>query len=170
MHRPNWQTPAAMLRAARASAFANPDLGDFGSLTARLRARHGSSFRVQVLSLRFARPAPDEAELLGIKASAHALIRDVALWGSGAIEVRARSVLPLCTLSGRLRRLKGLKDRPLGAAIFAHPGLRRVRVEIAKLPAANPLVAPLQRPAWARRSLFVIAHKRLLVTEVFVGA
>jgi chorismate lyase len=172
MHRrelPLWRTLAAMPSAQRTAALLNPDLADFGSLTARLRGRFGSSFRVQVLAQGFAKPRHDEAELLNIPGHQWAWLREVALYGAGTVQVRARSVLPLPTLSGRTARLKGLRERPLGGALFADPNLQRVRVEIAKLRPGDGVIA-LDQPAWARRSLFSLRDKRLLVMEVFVGA
>lgn len=166
---PHWRTLAAMSLQQRRAALLNPDLADFGSLTARLRARFGLSFRVQVLRQGFAKPRNDEAEMLGLPDPQWAWLREVALHGAGRVQVRARSVLPLATLTGRTARLKGLRDRPLGGALFADPQLERVRVEIAQLLPQHDLVA-ITAPAWARRSLFALRDKRLVVTEVFVGA
>jgi chorismate-pyruvate lyase len=150
-----WRTFAALNAKARRQANAHCDLTDPGSLTARLVARHGASFYVEVLRERYARPSADEGELLGLAPGACAWIREVALWGDGVIQVQARSVLPLSTLTGRLRRLKGLNNRPLGGAIFADPRLKRVRMEFA--------IGAI----CARRSLFVIGPHRLLVQEAF---
>jgi len=168
MRKPNWRSPAALSARDRNASLRNPDLSDFGSLTARLKARFGGSFRVEVLRQDYASPTVDERELLGLRAHEVAWIREVALWGGGEVVVRARSVLPLATLRGRTRRLKGLQNRPLGAAIFANPTLLRQRVEIASL-ALDDSTTQSKR-VWARRSLFSLGGKRLLVIEAFLDA
>jgi chorismate--pyruvate lyase len=89
--------------------------------------------------------------------------------------VFARTVIPRDTLVGSNRRLTRLKTRPLGAVLFADPGMERGPVEIARLtpcdrlfPAATRRLASAPEAIWGRRSLFTLAGKPLLVSEIFL--
>lgn len=151
--------------AHRAPRHWRPWLQDSGSLTRRLtRAAHGE-FAVRVLSQRWHAPTPDEARALGMPPRQLALIREVELLGrQGTPWVYARSVLPASTLTGRERRLRLLGNRSLGSLMFSDPSLSR-----------SPLMAScLQDEAgcryWARRSVFRLHDKPLLVCEVFLPA
>src|SRR5690554_2832230 len=72
-----------------------PWLLDQGSLTAKLVARSGGDFRVQVLRQTVARPLLSEQRLLGMAAGRQALVREVLLLGHGEPWVFARSLVPL---------------------------------------------------------------------------
>jgi len=145
-------------------------LADEGSLTQRLTAASHGHFSVKVLSQRRGRPRPDEAMALGMTSTRRALIREVVLLGNHQPWVYARSILPLTTLSGRLRVLGKLDDRPLGALLFADPTMTRGPVEVATLPgtAIPPPLAPADARLWGRRSVFWLDAKPLLVCEIFL--
>jgi len=89
--------------------------------------------------------------------------------------VFARTVIPASSLRGRLRRLSMLGTRPLGALLFADPGMRRDAPEIARIhPGHDIFLQAVQhsraRPAaiWGRRSVFYLDNKPLLVSEIFL--
>jgi chorismate--pyruvate lyase len=89
--------------------------------------------------------------------------------------VFARTVIPVRTLRGRQRRLARLGTRPLGAALFADPHLKRGEVEIARLAPGDGIYehAAVQGAAdgvWGRRSVFTLKGKPLLVSEFFLPA
>lgn len=128
-----------------------------GSLTQRFIAASGGCFRVQVLAQRWQRAAPAEARLLGVDPAAYALIREVILFGGEQPWVYARSVLPVSTLTGDLRRLRKLQNSSLGALLFTYPQLRRQPFEIA---CSNQL--------WGRRSRFELGARALIVSEFFL--
>ncbi len=89
--------------------------------------------------------------------------------------VYARSIIPLRTLRGSHRRLKFLRDKPLGAYLFAHPNLRREQQQLACIQRTEPLFDLAISESsercdhiWGRRSLFRLDGKALLVSEFFL--
>jgi len=100
-----------------------------------------------------------------------ALIREVVLRGHRQPWVFARSVLPLTSLTGRLRRLRKQGNQPLGKFLFKHPQLERSPVVIARFGKGNrylPEVLQGEQPLWGRRSVFRLDNRPLLVSEVFL--
>lgn len=168
---PNWQSHARI-----APGVVPPGLRDWlldeQSLTERLIRASGGDFRVQRLSQGWQRPLLSERRALGIAQGHWALVREVALLCHEHAWVYARSVIPAATLSGKLRRLRQLQNRSLGAMLFQQPGLTREAFELALLPTQSPYIHPNLRqdePAWARRSRFVLNRHPLLVSEVFLS-
>ena len=138
---------------------------DNGSLTERLIARAQGDFRVEVVAQGWSRPNLLEARALQVDPRLRVLVREVRLIGRGEAWVHARSLIPATTLTGRHRKLAHLGDRPLGQVLFNDPTMRRDAIETASI----PLYTPGQR-AWARRSVFRLDGKPLLVSEVFLPA
>ncbi len=166
-----WKTRPA---AAGAPARLHPWLFDPGSLTARIVARC-ASFRVQVLGEFRALPFPDERALIGLPPGRHAWTREVLLIADGVPVVFAHSVLAPRDLHGAWHMARAIGSRPLGAALFADPGIRRDALTAARLRPSHPLyrhaTATLQAKPnmlWARRSLFHRLERPLLVSEVFL--
>lgn len=124
-------------------------------------------FCVRILHQRIAVPRPSERRALGLPPRRLALIREVILYGADQPWVYARSVLPLSSLTGRLRCWRKLDERPLGARLFDQPHLGRGRIEIALCPALA-VHAGVSPPLWGRRSVFFVHHKPLLVSEIFL--
>lgn len=148
---------------------------DRASLTLRLQQLCPGRFRVQVLSQVREIPGPGEAQVLGIKPREMAMVRQVLLLCGGTPWIYARSVIPVTSLRGKLQRLAGLGARPLGGVLFADPGMSRGIVELAEIMPGQAVYAAatghlLQAPAavWGRRSVFRIAGKPLLVSEIFL--
>jgi len=146
---------------------------DRGSLTQRLTDLSNGNFNVQVVQQCWQRPRLSEAKKLGIKPSRLALVREVLLKGNEQPWVFARSLFPLSTVSGRLRHLRQLDNRPLGRLLFRHPGMRRTPFEFAllesqRIEAIAQIIPP--RFLWRRRSLFYIYNQPILVTEIFLPA
>ena len=117
----------------------------------------------------------NEAQILGMSMNGHALVRQVQLLCKDVPWVYARTVIPRGTLTGRQRRLAHLKSRSLGAMLFADPSMRRGELQLARLTARDKLHAIVvqhldQSPAemWGRRSVFTLANKPLLVSEIFL--
>ncbi len=136
---------------------------DRGSLTARLVALSAGDFRVEVVAQGWQRPHLEEAQALQIDPRLLVLVREVRLLGCGQAWVHARSLIPATTLTGRHRKLAHLGNRPLGELLFSDPGMQRGAIETARV----PLDASGTR-AWARRSVFLLDHKPLLVSEIFL--
>lgn len=149
---------------------------DRGSLTARIQSRC-DAFRVELISQRPGRIDRDETFLLPSQRRGIALVREVYLYCRRTPVVFAHSVIVRRALRGPWRRLAGLGTRPLGAALFADPRVRRHPLHQRKLNAHHELYrracAELdQKPPylWARRSLFALHKSPILVTEVFLPA
>ena len=150
-----------------------PDLLDTGSLTRRLLEKAEGDFRVEPLVQRWMRPDFSERRRLGLKDRDYAFVRAVSLRCKGETWVLARSVIPSSTLKGKNRFLLSLGNKPLGAALFKDPSLERTLFEIAPmaartLPALGLGQVSTKQAAWARRSVFCLHGKPLLVTEVFL--
>lgn len=140
-----------------------------------MRAACSSVFSVRVLAQFNGRPGALESRLLGIRPGRNALIREVQLLCGETPWVYARSVIPRSTLTGPQRRLAHMGTRPLGAALFADPSMRRERPRILRLQAGQALHAhagrhmpPTEQPIWGRSSRFLLAGKPLLVCEFFL--
>lgn len=149
-------------------------LFDPGSLTSRLIDHCAGRFYVRVLSQGWQRPRRDEAQRLGMRIGHMALVREVLLYCDDTPLVFARSVIPRTTLTGRQKFLATLGNRPLGAALFSDPAMRRDELEVSCLraPAAvYPALAELDTGhmcVWGRRSVFYMGGKPLLVAEMFL--
>lgn len=149
-------------------------LSDTGSLTQRLIDASGGEFNVQIIKQGFELPRLSEMRALALSPRRLALIREVILYGRGQPWVYARSIIPLSTLTGRLRKLRQLDNSPLGALLFNDVSMSREPVEVAcissnnaRLPTALSEIAP---PLWGRRSVFRLDKKPLLVNEIFLPA
>jgi chorismate--pyruvate lyase len=148
---------------------------DPASLTLRLQQLCGERFHVRVVSQGWGRPRRDEAQALGMEARMCAIIRQVQLMCADQPWIYARTVIPATSLRGRLQRLAHLGTRPLGAMLFADPGMRRGVVELARIRPGQELhadatqaAARLAKTIWGRRSVFRIVDKPLLVSEIFL--
>ncbi len=139
-------------------------LKDKGSLTRSLVSASQGQFRVELLRQRYARPTRSEARALGSPPRCLALIREVQLMGLGQPWVYARSVIPVSTLSGAQRQLGGIGNRSLGSVLFSDPSMQREPLQIGQLCLTDGT------RLWARRSVFRLAGKPLLVCEVFLPA
>jgi chorismate--pyruvate lyase len=149
---------------------------DRGSLTRRIQLRCGN-FRLDVLSQRMAAARYDERAVIGVRADADCMVREISLNCGQQPLVFAHSAVAPHALKGAWRMLSGLGARPLGAALFADPRIRRFPLRFRQLNRSHALYRRAQSlvdeaPAslWARRSLFVLSGSPLLVTEVFLPA
>ena len=148
---------------------------DRGSLTQRIIRACAGKFRVQLLAQSWQRPLREESVMLGIDPHQWVLTRHVLLLCDETPWVYARTVIPRKTLSGRHRRLANLGNRPLGAVLFADRHMSRGEVEVAQLHTGQSLYRQIEQASpctdkmvWARRSLFQLSSKPLLVYECFL--
>ena len=152
-----------------------------GSLTKHLLRLSANDFRVEVLAQKNRKSLPSEQRLLSLNSHRLAFIREVILHGQQTPWVFARTVIPFSTLTGRLRSLKKLDSKPLGARLFSEPGMRRGPMQIARIsPQFHILPNSLTQRGlidsssetstviWGRRSVFFIDNKPLLVNEIFL--
>lgn len=148
-------------------------LTDRRSLTSRIRARC-AAFSVKVVFQGRRRITRDERFLLP-RGGGRALVREVYLLCRRTPVVFAHSVFDPRALRGTWRRLARLGSRPLGAALFSDPRVKRYPLRQKNLNCHHELYrralsALRTRPAhlWARRSLFTLRKSPILVTEVFL--
>jgi len=144
------------------------------SLTQRLKQDCCGGFRVRLLSQNWQRPMRNECIALGMRHHEFGLVRQVHLLCHQRPWVFARTVIPIDTATGAERRLTRLGTRPLGALLFADRTVRRDELEIASIGPGDALYAVATgahdgAAVWGRRSVFRIADKPLLVSEIFLA-
>ncbi len=176
---PKWQP--ASFKHRQLSSELKQWLFDPDSLTKKLIDYSNNQLRVEVIDQRIKRARFSEYKALKLKHHQYAVVREVILYGAETPLVYARTIMPLSTLKGPLRRLYYLGNRPLGGALFADPTMRRGELEVAMI-GSNSLPAKAVRPpgkiksvnkaalqqCWGRRSLFFLRNKPLLVCEIFL--
>lgn len=147
---------------------------DRGSLTLRLQKSY-PIFVVKPVHVGYAKPILDEALRLGLPGYKTALIREVLLIGNHQSVVFAHSVLPRASLRGAWNGLGRLGNKPLGAALFANPQVKRAPLRFKKLSPHHVLyqhaaqhLATKPVYLWARRSVFSLNCATILVTEIFL--
>lgn len=120
-------------------------------------------------------PAPNEAGLIGIRSKQMVLVRDVYLYCGDTPLVFAHSVVQLRDLKGAWHSLDKLGTKPLAAALFSDPRVKRFPLAFAAIDRRHPLyqracaaLGAAPRRLWARRSLFKLHGRPILVTEVFL--
>lgn len=116
-----------------------------------------------------------ESRALGRPQQEIGLVRQVHLLCGDTPWVFARTVIPLPSLKGGLRRLTQLGNHSLGAVLFADPRLQRSPMEVARIEPRQRLyrrsrgtAIPDGNPVWGRRSVFHLQGNPLLVSEFFL--
>ncbi len=147
-------------------------LTDRGSLTSRIQARC-RAFSVKLVFQGRRRVNRDERFLVTRRRCA--LVREVFLMCRRTPVVFAHSIVDPRELRGAWQHLTRLGTRPLGAALFADPRVKRYPLRQRKLNPRHELyrracAGVRQAPPylWARRSLFTLHGSPILVTEVFL--
>jgi chorismate--pyruvate lyase len=133
--------------------------------------------RVQLVQQRLRVPNEDEFRALGRPAHKRAWVREVLLHAGGRPLVMGHSIVARADLFGPWRSVRVLGTRPLASALFADPRVRRQPFEYARLDPRHALWKrarallggrALPPTLWARRSLFRLRGRPLMVTEVFL--
>ena len=170
----NSQTVRWPLRLMESQGRYRPWLLDRGSLTRRIQDRC-TAFSVRHVRQRHGKAMPSERNMVSLGAHSRELLRDVYLYCGETPLVFAHSVLPAASLHGTWQALGRLGDKPLGAALFSNPRVRRTPLQFRKLNRRDALYrracAALPNPPaslWARRSVFYLEGRPILVTEVFL--
>ncbi len=152
-----------------------PWLTDTGSLTQALIDSSRNHFHVRVQYQGWQGAAASERHLLQITARQRTLVREVYLYTHQRPAVFARTVIPQRSLVGRVRDLRQLGHRPLGAALFADPTTRRGICQFARFKPCHLLYQRACRlpeiasaAIWGRRTVYHYAGQRLLVNELFL--
>lgn len=157
-------------------------LEESGSLTARVVAGCpvAAPFAVRVLSQRHDRPHGDERALIGAAPRELVCSRDVLLLSGTTPVVYAHTVTARGSLRSAWHLMDRVGSRALGSVLFADPRVVRGALSFRRLDARHPLFRRAIRwcqprsahPSvlWARRAVFELRGKPLLVTEVFLPA
>lgn len=144
-------------------------LFDSGSLTAKLQRRSCGELNVEILRQTHSRASLSECSALNIPPHSYCLVREVVLRGPNNTPwVFARSVFPVLSLTGRLRHLKMMGNKPLGAYLFSRPELKRSPMQIAALTEGIPAALKSEAVLWGRRSIFTLFNRQILVSEIFL--
>lgn len=157
-----------------AAGLYRPWLRAVGSLTRRIEQR-SPRMKVKVLLQGPRRLHRDERSMVPGGDRAVTLTREVYLMCKRTPVVYAHSVIQPRDRGAATRLVRRMGSRPLGAALFADPRIRRYAMQYRKIGRSHELyrnaVRVLKQPPttlWARRSLFVIEKSPILVTEVFL--
>jgi len=149
-------------------------LTDRGSLTCRLQARC-PAFSVRAVHQRLDKPCRDELSLINSRRKERVVVREVYLYCRETPVVFAHSVLKRRNLRGAWRSISRQGVKPLGAALFANPLVKRTPLYFKKLTPhhelylkACRLLKRLPNHLWARRSVFILRGRPIMVTEVFL--
>lgn len=134
-----------------------------------------SKFHVVVLDQAWGKPQASEAKLLGMKQNKLGFIRQVYLYCGDTPWVYAKTVIPRATLHGELQKLTKLGTQPLGEVLFTDQHITREAIQIAKITKDHALFntateqsLSIASTIWGRRSVFRVAEKLLLVSEIFL--
>ena len=151
-------------------------LTDRGSLTRRLQARC-PAFSVRAVHQRLDQPCQDELSLIKSRRKELVVVREVYLYCHETPVVFAHSVLQRGNLRGAWRSISRQGVKPLSAALFANPLVKRTPLYFKKLtphhelyPRACRVLKTLPSHLWARRSVFILRGRPIMVTEVFLPA
>jgi chorismate--pyruvate lyase len=141
----------------------------------RLRQKGLVDLSIQLLQQSWQSPDAEESHLLSIERLANVWVREVLIVSDQKQWMFARTVIPQNTLKDQELCLMNLGDRSLGSVLFNDPSMWRSEFELAyftsELDWHKKIVSYTNKilPAlWARRSIFMIKEKPLLLTEVFL--
>jgi chorismate--pyruvate lyase len=172
----HWRDKALYSQAGLSHAAASWVLAP-GSLTQRLRDSAKNAFKLNVLRQINAKARVAESHVLALKPGAQVLIREVELCVDDQPRVFARTIIPAQTRQGVGRVLVQLGNRPLGELLFNDKRTIRGPIQWTVLypqhclyQQAAQCLSTLSLPQrlYARRSVFYLVGKPLLVTEVFL--
>lgn len=137
-------------------------LFDSSSLTKLLIRKSAGNFRVEVRGEEWLLlPDSTVRACFGPLAAGHRFwSRKVVLVGNNTPWVLAHTLIPEFSLTGPLKRVLELNEKPLGEYLFSHPDLIRSGIEL----------TPFAGNSWGRRSLFYLFEKPIMVAEFFLPA
>jgi len=137
-------------------------LFDSGSLTQLLKQKSEGNFRVQVGSEEWLTLSHSQTRgCFGPLSAPHRFwSRKVVLTGNDEPWVLAHTLIPEYSLDSPLRQVLELNEKPLGEYLFSHPKLLRSGMDISRF----------ADDSWARRSLFYLFDKPIMVAEFFLPA
>jgi chorismate--pyruvate lyase len=150
-------------------------LQDPGSFMQRLRHSGVADARIDIMCERRQLPLREEILRLRLPARRYVLVREVLIHSARGRWMFARTVLPETTLSGQERKLARLQNHSLGSYLFKQKSMTRSHFEWTTLETESlwwrkiqNYLADVQAKIWARRSVFHVRNKPLLLTEIFL--
>jgi len=149
-------------------------LYDHNSLTKKLES-HFSRFAVEIKQQISTKPIPQLSRLFDSEDKI--LVREVFLHCDEQPVVFAQTEIPFSTLTEQQASLHNIGKQALGKILFQDPTMLRGQIEVTEFKKgsifhqlAEDLNQPIGYSLWARRSLFYINNKPLLVSELFLPA
>jgi len=149
-------------------------LYDHNSLTEKLEASY-SHFSVKVKQQFSVKPSKHLSALFNSEEKI--LVREVFLYCDHKPVVFAQTEIPYSTLTEEQEKLIEIGDQSLGKILFQDPTMLRGQIEVTEFKNGSPfhqlsaeLKQPVEHSLWARRSLFYLNNKPLLVSELFLPA
>lgn len=142
-----------------------PWLNVDGSLTAVLEVKAGQPLRVERVFEGYRRLTLLQKKQLGVQGEMLnrpmlAWVREVQLYGNESRPwVKAQSIFPLPSLTGRARRLQQLKGMPIGYVLF-----KRKRT----LP--NQRIIQHTSEGWQRQTRYDWYGRKFMISEIFLPA
>jgi chorismate--pyruvate lyase len=152
-------------------------LSDTGSLTQKIEQAIGQ--KLEVLVLRDCRQNlnSDESRYFHLQTK-RCRIREVLLCSNGIPLVMARSVIPTLSSGGSNQAVLRLGTKPLGAVLFSKTRKRSKKKSLREIARVNKRSSLWQQcyqkyqelpsPLWARRTLYTLKGRPLLVCEIFL--
>lgn len=152
-------------------------LGDTGSLTQKIEQVIGQKLEVQVLHDCRQNLNSDESRYFHLQTQ-RCRIREVLLCANGTPLVMARSIIPTLSSSGSNQSVLRLGSKPLGAVLFSKTRKRSKTKSLREITRLNKSSTLWQQcfkkygqspsPLWARRTLYKLKGRPLLVCEIFL--
>jgi len=144
------------------------------SLTQRLKSAC-DEFGVRILKEAWGSASTEEYTLLGSNSNERIQTREVHLCCNGTPWVYSKTLFPESALNDKKTKLLNLGEKPLGEVLFANPNTKRGPIGFKRLHKEDTLYQNALKNIdsnpdvlWARRSVFTIENKNLLVYEVFL--
>lgn len=145
-----------------------------GSFMKRLQEYGTHDACVKVIFQGWLPPLEEEGIFLNVEKNVDVWVREVLISSGVQPLMFARSVFPANVLEGKYGAFQQLENRSLGTLLFDDPQVMRGEFQFANLDKEtfwhNQSFRYVTQPdenLWARRSLFHIQDKALLLTEVF---
>lgn len=146
-----------------------------GSFIERLKSHGIKHPEIVVLKQTWENPQPCERKALKIASRQFVLVREVLIKSIEGTWMVARAIFPKATLTGAERRFLHLKDHSLGSVLFRYPDLQRSDFEMVCIDknaawhqVIKKFVSIQDEKLWARRSIFTVRNKLILLSEVFL--
>jgi chorismate lyase len=151
-----------------------PWLQDAGSFMHRLRSHGVANTKIKVLLQSWQLPFEQERGLLNLDHRQYVWVREVLIHNDDTVWMFARTIFPRLTLTGKEKRFLYLAGKSLGSLLFNNRNTKRSQFEFASVKNTDHFynkfqgIANVPSEVWARRSIFHIGEKPILLEEFFL--